>query len=211
MSESGRRVLSHHDRSPALAVLADEIANQADADLQAALTSSCMGVSSIGVIDAGVKGHAHDPTPSTAAYSPFRVRTGSQPVGSARPVSSKTFTAMTPHTPTASQLDYAELTVLSPRAEVVPNARHAVKLGAVTDTPALRKQFRGTPRTPRDTAASTEAVVEVFGGGLLVQRSVSHTVRSNALTAAEQLASRSVPVLDDFSAVRAELAKVSSA
>ena len=78
-------------------------------------------------------------------------------------------------------------------------------LGAVP----LRKQYLGSPRTPRATAVSTEEVVEVSGGRLNVQRSVSHTVCSSEEAGAALRASPALPSLDDFSALRAELVRVS--
>ena len=163
-------------RSPAVALLADEIANQADADLQKALALNFLDVTSYRAIsDSPAPSGIEQASSLTVSLDAFK-RSGAQ------------------KTP-------------SPGARSPEQPR---RVGAEQRYPvALRKQYLGSPRTPRATAASTEEVVKVNGGRLNVQRSVSHNICSSTEAGAELHESRPLPAMDDFSALRDELVRVS--
>jgi hypothetical protein len=168
-----RPALSHHVRSPKVALLADEIANQADADLQAALASNFMDDYSRRAINGAPAPSATEYASSLSVSTDASVRWGAQKTPSPSPEQPRRLNA---------------------------EPRHPV---------ALRKQYLGSPRTPRGIAASTEEVVKVNGGRLNVQRSVSHSISSSEEAGAELCASCPLPAMDDFSALRDELVHVS--
>lgn len=195
----GRRLpLSHHVRSPAVALLADEIADQADADLQAALKSSFMDATSdSNAVPA--KFVAQDASALGASAFGFQGSSRSRDSFGSTPrlTTTQTFAAAMPNKlKTASPRSFKTAGSRGPRTEVHQHM-------------ALRKQYRGSPRAPRAAAASMEEVVKINGGRLNVQREVSHTVTSSEEAGAALSASRPMPAIDDFAALRAELAQVS--
>lgn len=209
---SRRPPLSHHVRSPAIALLADEIARQADDDLHAALASSYADLQAAltSSFDVSFRPSAMAPAPSA--------RADSSPRSTSTSVSKRLGTQQTPRpSPRKLFATPRSANAASPRPERVQvrwNASYVVDqprgVGAEPrHAVPLRKQYLGSPRTPRATAVSTEEVVEVSGGRLNVQRSVSHTACSYEEAGAELRASPALPALDDFSALRAELVRVS--
>ena len=212
-----REPLSHHARSPVVATLADEIASQADADLHAALASgSILG----GLHDAGAHGHAACSCKGCRpAPAPFSTNYTSV-LGAASTSSAYASLAQQRRTPVetvaATTPYFGTDRAASPRGEIVlGNVRHVVlpdarrgmsphTLAEARPALAMRKQYRGSPRTPRDTAAREEEAISICGGRLNVQRSVSHTI-SDSASAGAALAAGSMPAVDDFPALRAEL------